>query len=167
MNKAILFNFNVDKENNQIKVERSFNAPIDLVWSAWTKAEILDQWWAPKPWAAQTKSMDFREGGHWLYAMVSPEGEKHWGKVEYLKIIPQEFFSALDGFSDENGNFNATLPRNKWENNFSGKDEKTIVNILLSFDTLEDLEKIIEMGFKEGFTMGLNQLDELLINLYS
>lgn len=165
MNKAILFNFKIDKANNQIKVERSFNAPIKLVWSAWTEAEILDQWWAPKPWAAQTKSMDFREGGHWHYAMVSPEGEKHWGKVEYLKIIPQKFFSALDGFSDENGNPNTTLPRNKWENNFSGQGEKTIVNILLSFNTLEDLEKIIEMGFKEGFTMGFNQLDEVLKTL--
>ena len=165
MNKAILFNFNVDKANNQIKVERSFNAPINLVWSAWTEAEILDQWWAPKPWTAQTKSLDFREGGHWHYAMVSPEGEKHWSKVDYLKIFPQEFFSALDGFSDENGNLKTALPRNKWENNFSGQGEKTIVNILLSFDTLEDLEKIIEMGFKEGFTLGLNQLDEVLKTL--
>lgn len=162
MNKAILFNFNVDKANNQIKVERSFNAPIDLVWSAWTEAEILDQWWAPKPWTAQTKSMDFREGGHWHYAMVSPEGEKHWGKVDYIKIIPQEFFSTLDGFCDEDGNPNSSLPRNKWENNFSGQGEETIVNILLSFDTLEDLEKIIDMGFKEGFTAGLENLDQYI-----
>lgn len=162
MNRAILFNFNVDKANNQIKVERSFNAPLDLVWSAWTEAEILDQWWAPKPWTAQTKSMDFREGGHWIYAMVSPEGEKHWAKVDYLKIIPQEFFSALDGFCDEDGNHNTSLPRNKWENSFTGQGEETIVNILLSFDTLEDLEKIIEMGFKEGFTAGLENLDQYI-----
>ena len=162
MNKAILFNFNVDKANNQIKVERSFNAPLDLVWSAWTEAEILDQWWAPKPWRAETKTMDFKEGGHWHYAMVSPEGEKHWGKVGFLTIIPQEFFSAFDGFCDENGVLNTSLPRNKWENNFSAQGENTVVNILLSFDTLEDLEKIIEMGFKEGFTAGLENLDQYI-----
>lgn len=162
MNKAILFNFNVDKANNQIKVERSFNAPLDLVWSAWTEAEILDQWWAPKPWRAETKTMDFKEGGHWHYAMVSPEGEKHWGKVDFLTIIPQEFFSAFDGFCDENGVLNTSLPRNKWENNFSAQGENTVVNILLSFDTLEDLEKIIEMGFKEGFTAGLENLDQYI-----
>tara|TARA_R110002020_G_scaffold23460_1_gene77998 strand:- start:89 stop:1051 length:963 start_codon:yes stop_codon:yes gene_type:complete len=166
MNKATLFNFEVDKAKKQIKVERSFNAPISLVWSAWTEAEILDQWWAPKPWTAQTKSMDFREGGHWHYAMVSPEGEKHWGKVDYINIIPEEYFSALDGFCDEDGNLNSSLPRNKWENNFSGKGEETIVNILLSFDTLEDLEKIIEMGFKEGFTAGLENLDHYIENQF-
>lgn len=162
MNKAILFNFNVDKANNQIKVERLFNAPLDLVWSAWTEAEILDQWWAPKPWSAETKSMDFKEGGHWHYAMVSPEGQKHWSRADYLKIIPQEFFSAFDGFCDENGVLNTSMPRNKWENNFSAQGENTVVNILLSFDTLEDLEKIIEMGFKDGFTSGLENLDQYI-----
>ncbi|EOZ97828.1 PhnB protein [Indibacter alkaliphilus LW1] len=162
MNKAILFNFEVDRPKNQIKVERSFNAPLDMVWSAWTEAEILDQWWAPKPWRAETKSMDFSEGGHWHYAMVGPNGEKHWSRVDYLKIIPQAFFSANDGFCDENGNPNTSLPRNKWENSFSGQGEKTLVNILLSFDTLEDLEIIIEMGFKEGFTAGLENLDQYI-----
>lgn len=162
MNKSILFNFTVDKANNQIKVERSFNAPLDLVWSAWTEAEILDQWWAPKPWRAETKSMDFREGGRWLYAMVGPDGEKHWSSADYIKIIPLQFFSAIDGFCDEEGNPNTTLPRNKWENNFSAQSEETLVNIQLSFDTLEDLEKIIEMGFKEGFTAGLENLDQYI-----
>ncbi len=162
MNKAILFNFIVDKENNQIKVERSFYAPLDLVWSAWTEADILDQWWAPKPWKAVTKSMDFREGGYWLYAMVSPEGEKHWSKMDYIKIIPHEFFSAFDGFCDENGNPNPALPRNKWENKFKDGGEETLVHILLTFDTLNDLEQIIAMGFKEGFTSGLENLDQYL-----
>lgn len=162
MNKTVLFNFNVDKATNQIKVERSFNAPLDLVWSAWTESEILDQWWAPKPWSAQTKSMDFREGGHWHYAMVSPEGDKHWGKVFYIRIIPKVYYSAIDGFCDEDEIMNTSLPRNKWENSFSEQNDTTIVNILLSFDSLEDLEKIIQMGFKEGFTAGLENLDQYI-----
>jgi|SRR5690554_4119752 len=165
MNKAILFDFSVDKQNNQIKVKRSFNAPIDLVWAAWTEADILDQWWAPKPWKAKTKSMDFREGGHWLYAMVGPENQEHWGRVDYTKITPEKFFSAYDGFCNAEGILNPDLPRNKWENSFTGRGDETLVNILLSFDSLEDLEKIIEMGFKEGFTMGLNQLDKVLKTL--
>jgi len=165
MKKAILFNFEVDKTNNQINVKRSFNASLDLVWSAWTKAEILDQWWAPKPWKAQTKTMDFREGGHWLYAMVSPEGEEHWSKVAYLSIKKEKSFLANDGFCDSEGNLNKAFPITKWENNFNQEKSQTIVSIRLTFDKLEDLEKIIEMGFKEGFTMGLNQLEEVLINL--
>jgi uncharacterized protein YndB with AHSA1/START domain len=160
--KAILFNFDVDKINKQIVVDRSFNAPIDLVWRAWTEAEILDQWWAPKPWSARTKSMDFSEGGHWLYAMVSPENEEHWGRVDYITISLKKSYTAFDGFCDSDGNLNADLPRLKWENSFQDQDQQTVVNIRLTFDTLEDLEQIIEMGFKEGFTSGLENLDEYI-----
>lgn len=162
MKKAILFNFEVDKANNQIKVERTFQAPIELVWAAWTESDILDRWWAPKPWVAETKSMDFREGGRWIYAMVGPENEKHWSRVDYLKISPEKFFSAMDGFCDEEGNLNPSLPQNKWENTFMNLGDETQVDILLTFETLEDLEKIIAMGFKEGFTAGLENLDQYI-----
>lgn len=162
MNKTILFNFEVDNANNQIKVERSFNAPLELVWAAWTEADILDQWWAPKPWSAKTKSMDFREGGHWLYAMVGPENEEHWARVDYLKITPEQYFSAYDGFCDAEGNPNPSMPRNKWENTFINQGNETTVHVLLTFDKLEDLEKIVEMGFKEGFTAGLENLDQYI-----
>ncbi|WP_026994921.1 SRPBCC domain-containing protein [Flectobacillus major] len=166
MKKAFLFNFDVDKQNNQIKVERSFNAPIDLVWAAWTDAQILDQWWAPQPWVAKTKSMDFREGGHWLYAMVGPENEEHWARVDYIKIVPEKFFSGYDGFGDADGNLNPTLPRNKWENSFVEQGQQTTVNILLMFDTLDDLETIISMGFKEGFEAGLKNLDRYIASQF-
>lgn len=162
MRKSILFNFNVDKTNNQIKVERSFNAPLGLVWAAWTEADILDRWWGPKPWRAETKYMDFREGGYWLYAMISPQNEKHWSRADYEKIVPKKYFSAYDGFCDEEGNLNAAMPRNKWENSFTANGDQTLVNILLTFDSLEDLEKIIEMGFQEGFTAGLENLDQYI-----
>src|SRR5687767_16002716 len=111
MNKTILMDFQVDKEAKQIKVTREFDAPLDLVWQAWTNSEILDQWWAPKPWKAVTKSMDFREGGTWLYYMQGPEGEKHWCKAEYKSIKPQKFFSWLDAFCDEKGVINKDMPR--------------------------------------------------------
>ncbi|WP_304516367.1 SRPBCC family protein [Cecembia rubra] len=165
MNKAILFNFNVDKANNQIKVERSFNAPIELVWSAWTVSEILDQWWAPKPWVAETKSLDFREGGQWLYAMVSPVGERQWCKADYKEIKIQETLSWLDAFCDENGIENEMKPRSFWVNKFIEHEGSTIVNITMTHEKLEDLEMLIEMGFKEGFTAGLENLDHYLQNL--
>lgn len=160
MSKAILFNFDVDKEHNKIKIERLFNAPRNLVWAAWTQAEILDQWWAPKPWVAKTKSMEFKAGGHWLYAMIGPENETHWGKVDYTSIDEEETFTAYDGFCDEDGKLNQEMPRNRWNTVFSDRGDTTLVYIILSFDSLEDLEAIIKMGFKEGFTAGLENLDE-------
>jgi uncharacterized glyoxalase superfamily protein PhnB/uncharacterized protein YndB with AHSA1/START domain len=163
MKKSILFDFLVDKENRKINVKRSFNAPIDLVWAAWTDPEILDLWWAPKPWRAETKSLDFREGGRWHYAMIGPNGDKQWCIFDYKKIIPQQSFSGQDAFCNEQAVADETKPIVKWLNQFSEtEDEDTLVDIELGFDSLQDLEDIIQMGFKEGFTMGLENLDEYI-----
>ncbi len=164
--KNLLFNFTINKENKTVNVEREFAANLPLVWDAWTKPEILDQWWAPKPYVNKTKSMDFREGGCWLYAMVSPTNETHWCKNDYTKIDIQKSFTGLDAFCDEEGNTNTAMPRTEWNNSFQEEESGiTRVTITATYDNLADLEKVIEMGFKEGFTMGLNQLDELLDRL--
>lgn len=162
MSKSMLMNFVVDKDNKQIKVEREFDAPLPMVWSAWTESKLLDQWWAPKPWHARTKSMDFKPGGSWLYAMIGPDGETHWSKADFKTIEPQKSFSALDGFCDENGTINTDMPRSLWKNTFTNKGESTLVNIVITYDQLADLEQTINMGFKEGFTAGLQNLDTLL-----
>ena len=166
MSKALLFNFGVDRENSTINVERAFDAPLDLVWAAWTEADILDQWWAPRPWKTQTRSMDFREGGRWLYCMAGPEGEKHWCLFDYLKIEPHKSFSGRDAFCDEQGNLNTAQPRSHWENTFTGEEDRSLVQVTIRFDTLSDLEAIIQMGFKEGFTMGLENLDQYIASQF-
>lgn len=164
MKKAILFNFLVDKENKQIKVERSFDASLPLVWQAWTDAAILDQWWAPQPYQNRTKTMDFREGGRWHYCMISPEGETHWCVMDYKTIHSKKNFTAIDAFATEAGEINTSFPHNNWDVSFAGHtdDSDTVVNVIMTFDKLEDLEQIVQMGFKEGFTAGLNQLEEWL-----
>ncbi len=165
MNNALLFNFSVNKENNTIHVTREFDAGAELVWKAWTTTELLDQWWAPQPYRNKTRSLDFREGGVWHYSMISPENETHWCRFDYEKIEPQQSYSGLDAFCDEAGNINTDFSRMHWNNVFSQSADRTTVTITVSVDTLETLEKIIAMGFREGFTMGLNQLDALLPTL--
>ncbi|OIN56224.1 SRPBCC family protein [Arsenicibacter rosenii] len=165
MNTNLLFDFVVDKENNAMYVTRSFAAGRDLVWQAWTTAELLERWWAPKPYRAETKSMSFTEGGHWLYAMVSPQNEKHWGMVSYQEIEPQQRFSALNGFSDEEGNLNPDFSRSHWTNVFTEEDGTTTVSITIRYESQQAMETILQMGFKGGFTMGLSNLDELLQEL--
>ena len=162
MKSSLLFDFTVNKENNTVNVKREFAANLDLVWDAWTKPEILDLWWAPKPYQAKTKSMNFKEGGYWLYVMISPQDEKHWCRNDYHKIDPKKSFSGLDAFCDENGNINQDMPRTLWTNVFSENEDSTFVNITAKYNSLSDLEKIIEMGFKEGFTMALENLDQYI-----
>jgi PhnB protein len=162
MNTEKIFNFTADKENLTVKVERSFDAPLDLVWAAWTEAELLDQWWGPKPFRAETKSMDFSEGGRWLYAMVSPEGQKHWGLKNFLKIAPRKSFTYQSIFCDENGNVNPATTASTWINSFAESKGVTVVTNDIRCQTLEHMEAQIKMGFKEGYAAGLDQLDELL-----
>lgn len=159
MSHNLLFQFSAEKTNNTINVKREFSADLNLVWEAWTNPEILDQWWAPKPYRTQTKSMNFKEGGFWLYAMISPENEKHWCRADYKKIDMKRSYSALDAFCDEEGNVNTEFPRSLWANTFIEKGATTIVEITIQYETLADLEKIIQLGFKEGFTMALGNLD--------
>ncbi len=162
MNPNLLFDFTINKKDNTVNVKREFMASIDLVWDAWTKPELLDQWWAPKPYQTKTKSMDFREGGTWLYAMISPENEYHWCKNDYLKIDTQKSYTGLDAFCDENGVTNIDMPRTQWTNTFSQAGNKTMVSIVAQYESIADLEKVIELGFKEGFTMALENLDQYL-----
>ncbi|MBZ4034340.1 SRPBCC domain-containing protein [Flavobacterium sp. 17A] len=159
MKSNLLMNFTVDKENNTVNVKREFNASLANVWSAWTEAEILDKWWAPAPWKSRTKSMDFKEGGRRLYTMVGPEGEEHWALADYTSIHPKTNVKWLDAFCDSQGNLNDEFPRSDWDVSFSEKEGSTFVDVVIKHEKLSDLEMIIEMGFKEGFTIAMEGLD--------
>lgn len=162
MKTNLLMDFSVDKENSKVIVKREFAASVDKVWAAWTESEILDQWWAPKPWKANTKTMDFKAGGHWLYVMAGPEGEEHWCRADFKTVKPLKGFTSQDAFCDAEGNPNTEFPRPHWDVQFEDAGASTIVNIQITFDKLADLEQYVEMGFKEGFTAALENLDEVL-----
>ena len=151
-----------DPANKKIVVMREFDAPLEEVWKAWTDSSILDTWWAPKPWRAKTKSMDFREGGCWLYSMVGPDGSESYCRVDYQSIVENKSFISDDSFCDENGNITHEMPGMHWKNEFSGTGSGTRVSCELTFDTDADVKTIIEMGFEEGFTSAHGNLDEIL-----
>ncbi len=155
-------NFIVDKENNKVKVTREFAAPLTKVWAAWTQSELLDEWWAPKPWKTRTKTMEFKDGGLWIYAMVGPEGEEHWCRADFNSILPMKSFRADEAFCDPDGNITRDFPIASWYCKFTESANKTIVDIEIQYESLADLEKYIELGFKEGFTLALGNLDEML-----
>lgn len=165
MNSSLLFDFTVNKESKTIHVRRAFDAGRSLVWQAFTTAELLDQWWAPLPYRNQTKTLDFREGGLWLYAMISPENSRHWCRFDYEKIEAAVSYSGYDAFCDEKGVITTDFSRMHWKTEFAEAGDSTTVTITISADTLESLEKIMQMGFKEGFTSGLNQLEQLLASI--
>ncbi|QSB26261.1 SRPBCC domain-containing protein [Flavobacterium sp. CLA17] len=162
MESNLLMDFTVDKENSMVHIKREFNASLDHVWSAWTEPEILDQWWAPAPFISKTKSMEFKEGGRRLYAMVGPEGQEKWSFFEYNSISPKTNFKHSSTFCDSESNPDPNIGSSYWDLTFSEQGDLTIVAIAIKRNSLAELEKIIETGFKEGFALILKNLDTLL-----
>ena len=163
MKNSLLFDFTVDKAAKTVFITREFDADLSLVWDAFTKAEILDQWVAPKPFAAKTKVMDFKVGGRRFYAMVSPEGQERWAIQKYTSISPKTNFKMINAFADKDEN--PELPGSDWDYTFSEQDGKTKVSITIYNESLARMEKMIEMGFTEGFKMSMNNLENLLATL--
>ena len=148
MNKNLLFDFTVDKATKTVFITREFDAGLSLVWDAFTKPELLDQWTAPKPYTARTKYMDFKVGGKRFYAMVSPDGHESWAIQKYTSISPKTNFKLFNAFADKDEN--PQLPGSDWDYTFNERDEKTLVRITIYNESLARMEKMIEMGFTEG-----------------
>ena len=163
MKTSLLFDFTVDKTAKTVMIDREFAAELSLVWDAFTKKEILDQWWAPKPWASKTKVMDFKVGGRRFYAMVSPEGQERWSIQQYTSITPKTNFKMHNAFADKDEN--PELPGSDWDYTFSEQNGTTTVRITIYNESLARMEKLIEMGFTEGFKMSMNNLETLLTTL--
>jgi len=159
MNNNLAFDFTVDKAAQTVLINREFAAELSLVWDAFTKQEILDQWWAPKPFISKTKFMNFEVGGRRFYAMISPEGQERWSIQRYTSISPKTNFKIYSVFADQDEN--PELPGSDWDLNFSEHNGTTTVSITIYNESLERLEMMID-GFREGFTMTLNHLDMLL-----
>ncbi|MCW5910107.1 MAG: SRPBCC domain-containing protein [Cyclobacteriaceae bacterium] len=163
MNRNLLFDFTVDKENKTVHIKREFDAPLDLVWDAFTRPELLDQWTAPAPHVSKTKYMNFEVGGKRFYAMVGPDGQEGWVLQRYTSISPKTNFKLHNAFADKDGN--PELTGSEWDYSFSEQNGITKVSITIYNESLERMERMIAMGFKEGFAVTLKNLENLLATL--
>jgi len=155
--------FIVDKQTKTVSITKEFAAELSLVWDAYTRAELLDQWWAPKALRSRTKVMDFKVGGRRFYAMVTPEGVERWAVQKYTSITPKTNFKFFNAFADKDENLE--LPGSDWDLNFSEQDGKTKVSISIYNESLERLERMIDGGMREGTEMQFKGLEDLLAKL--
>ncbi|HTL10157.1 MAG TPA: SRPBCC domain-containing protein [Chitinophagaceae bacterium] len=155
-------NFTKDVANKKITVVKELPADIDSVWAAYADHNLLDQWWAPKPWHVETREFNFSEGGRWLYAMVGPNGERQWAKMDFKTIDDPHKFTAIDAFTDKDGIIDKSMPSIQWSNRFEPQGDHTELTVELQFDNEADMKKILDTGFEQGFSMGLDNLSELL-----
>lgn len=162
MTAEVPLSITADMQTNQLTIRRSFDAPKVLVWDCYTKAELLDQWFAPEPLTARTKSMEFREGGHWHFAMIDPDGTEYWARFDYEAIDPIDSYRARDAFSDETGAVNCDMPVSVWDVTFEETAPGTVVQILATYESAEAMQSVRDMGMEEGMKSVFDRLDSLL-----
>ncbi|MCD6066960.1 MAG: hypothetical protein K0S33_1786 [Bacteroidetes bacterium] len=123
--------------NNEINITRILNAPPELVFAAWSKADMLKQWYAPPGCDLSFCTVDFREGGAFHHCVSTPMGDC-WCKGVYKEIVVNQKIVFTIGFSDETGNAVADSPVGKdpeWPMEttvsitFTGKDGKTTMHL--------------------------------------
>lgn len=152
--------FFLDKASQTVTITRVFDAALEQVWNAFTTADILDQWVAPKPFTSKTKYMDFVVGGRRFYAMISPDGQERWILQRYLSITPMSNFKLFNTFADKDET--PEITGSEWDYTFIEFNDKTAVRIVVYNESLERMERMIEFGFKEGYTASMENLENVL-----
>ena len=141
-----------------IVITRTFDAPRDRVFRAYTDPQELARWWGPEGWRTETVAHDLRPGGSWRYVMRGPGGMESWNISTYHEVTPPARFVYSDAFSDAEGNLIEGMPTMTIINEFSEQDGKTTVTSTTQFASEEDMRKIVAMGAAEGITQTWERL---------
>jgi len=143
-------------------MERRFPAAREVLWRTWTDPQRLDRWWGPRGWPTTTKTFDLRVGGLWHYSMRGPDGTVVWTRVEFFEVQPLERLVSRSWFSTAEAEIVSTLPSMLWEVAFAAQPGGTLLSTQLNFDDLEGLETVLKMGFQQGYSEQLEQLQDLV-----
>ena len=152
----------------ELIMERTFDAPLERVWKAWTGEEI-NKWWGPHGWETTTKHMDFSPGGYWHYGMKCVDknqgewfGKESWGKAVFKEVDAPNRFVYEDHFVDAEGNETPGMPVMTIAMEFTEADGKTTVKSTGKFQSKEDYDKVIGMGVEQGAAETWDRLAEYL-----
>lgn len=158
--------FKIDFNNSKVIVKKVVEASLHDIWQIFSNGDLMALWWGPKTWPASTVSFDFKPGGHWHYYMQGPEGVRSYGWYGYVSIEEKKKIVGEDIFCDEFGKINNELPKTRSIISFTELGEETEVIFESDYESSEDLNKVVEMGFEAGFTDALDNLDNLVQKMY-
>jgi len=151
-------NVATDVAARTIIASRTFDAPRDLVFRAFTEPEQLAHWRGPQRWKTETRTLDLRPGGIWHYCMTGPDGMESWGVGTYQEVTPPSRLVYTDAFSDAEGNISAAMPQTTIVMEFAEEGGKTTVTSSTRFASDEDIQAVLKMGVVEGLTQTWDRL---------
>ena len=151
-----------DTERRTFAITAEFAAPVERVWALYADPRQLEQVWGPPEYPATFVAHDLRPGGRMTYYMTSPEGERFAGYWDVDEVDHPSSFAFRDGFADADLNPNPDLPVSRNDYTFVATGESTRAVFTSTFDSAEDLQKVLDMGIEEGATSAINQIDGFL-----
>ncbi len=152
----------IDTDKNSVIITQKFNVKLQLIWDLYTQSEHLDKYWAPEPWQTKTNSMDFREGGAWIYLLTNTNGEQFAARLDYFQIHPLKRFKAVDSFCEADFTADESTPRSIWEVSFESVKHETVVTEVITFASAYHLNATLEMGFEQGVKLLMHNLKSSL-----
>jgi uncharacterized protein YndB with AHSA1/START domain len=156
-----------DPESLTMTVVADFPARVERLWEAYVDPRQLDRFWGPPTWPATFTRHDAAAGGRSAYTMKGPDGDTHGGYWEWLAVEPLKSFEVRDGFAMPDGEPNPELPSMRMQFVFEETADGSRVTTTTYFDSLADLEQLLEMGMEQGLREAMGQMDAVLDDLTS
>lgn len=156
-----------DTDALTLTVVADFPTGVARLWEAYVDPRQLERFWGPPTWPATFTRHDAAAGGRSAYTMKGPDGDTHGGYWEWLSVQPLESFEVRDGFTTPDGEPNPELPSMRMRLDFEETAEGSRVTTTTRFNSLADLEQLLEMGMEEGLREAMGQMDAVLADLAS
>lgn len=147
-----------DLNNRTLTLEKTFDAPLKLVWDAWTQLEHIVKWWAPPGMSIEVIEHDFKVGGHWKYAMPMPDGKQFISEGTYLEIIELEKIVTTADFKPMTENVELHA-------HFEAAGNQTKFTFKVVHATEAYCKQQEEMGFYNGWGSTFDRLANILQQL--
>jgi uncharacterized protein YndB with AHSA1/START domain len=151
-----------DLDHQTLTITAEFAAPVERVWQVYADPRQLEQVWGPPTYPATFVDHSLKPGGRATYYMTSPEGEKYAGWWEVVAVDEPNGFTFRDGFADADFNPAPDMPVSTNEYRFESTGEGTRAIYTATYESAEDMQKVLDMGMVEGATSAINQIDDFL-----
>jgi uncharacterized protein YndB with AHSA1/START domain len=138
-----------------LTIEKSFDAPVQLVWEAWTKPANIAKWWGPKGMNVQVLEHDFKVGGKWKYSMQMPNGNAFVSEGTFLEIVEGEKIVTTADFKPMTEGVELHV-------HLAGDEHQTQFTFSVVHPTADYCKQQEEMGFYNGWGSAFKRLDEML-----
>jgi uncharacterized protein YndB with AHSA1/START domain len=160
----IITSVDTDYDALTITLVAEFDNPIDQVWELWSDPRKLERWWGPPGYPATVEQHALTPGGEVTYYMTGPGGDQHWGRWRITSVDPPGSVQFTDACADPDGTPLEDSPLSEISIRLLEHERGTRMEMRVTYETREDMQRIVDRGTVEGWKQALGQTDRLLVS---